>query len=146
MLAEGIPFLHCGVEFNRTKFGVENSYNASDEINMIRWNNVDIYEKNIKAVKDFIKIRKEFSCFKEINRKSIGNTIDAQIEGNVLTLTYAYEGELVVLLLNPSSKKQRVTLKADFRLYANTFGFTKSDDKTYNQISVPSFEFVMLIK
>ena len=146
LLAEGIPFLHCGVEFNRTKFGVENSYNASDEINMIRWNNIDIYEKNINAVKDFIKIRKEFTCFKEISRKSICNTIDAQIEGNVLSLTYAYEGELVVLLFNPSTKKQRIDLKGEYRLYANTFGLVKSDDKSYKQISVAPYEFLMLIK
>ena len=33
LLSQGIPFLHAGQEFLRTKNGVENSYNAPDSIN-----------------------------------------------------------------------------------------------------------------
>ena len=146
LLAEGVPFLHMGVEFNRTKFGVENSYNASDEINMIRWENIDKYEKNIKAVKDFIKIRKEFNCFKEYQRKTILNTVDARMFGSLLAIMYAFKGKIALLLFNPTNKKQKATLANEYKLYANINGLVNKDDKTYQNVSVNPYEFLMLIK
>ena len=44
----GIPFIHSGQEFLRTKGGDHNSYNKPDAVNMIRWRekaeNFDVYE------------------------------------------------------------------------------------------------------
>ena len=37
LTSQGIPFLHAGVEMNRTKKGEENSYNLPDSINQIDW-------------------------------------------------------------------------------------------------------------
>lgn len=37
LLSQGIPFLHGGQEFFRTKKGVENSYNVDDSINQFDW-------------------------------------------------------------------------------------------------------------
>ncbi len=36
-LSQGIPFLHAGEEFLRTKHGVENSYNSPDDVNGLDW-------------------------------------------------------------------------------------------------------------
>ena len=38
---QGIPFLHAGEEFMRTKHGEENSYKSPDSINSIDWNLLD---------------------------------------------------------------------------------------------------------
>ncbi|KAI0561912.1 Pullulanase Pul1 [Gracilaria domingensis] len=37
LTSQGIPFIQAGQEMCRTKFDDENSYESSDEINMIRW-------------------------------------------------------------------------------------------------------------
>lgn len=37
LTAQGIPFLHAGEEFCRTKHGEENSYNLGDKINALDW-------------------------------------------------------------------------------------------------------------
>jgi len=42
ILAQGIPFLHSGQEFFRTKKGIGNSYQSSDEINQLDWNQKSI--------------------------------------------------------------------------------------------------------
>ena len=53
LLSLGIPFIHAGQEFGRTKKLEENSYNLSDEINKVDWSlkveNKDLFEytKNI---------------------------------------------------------------------------------------------------
>lgn len=147
ILACGVPFLHMGSEFNRTKFLNENSYNAKDEINKIRWESVDTYENNVKAVKDFIKIRNTFECFKLHNRKEILNSIDGQVnEDNVLSITYASKQELVMIIFNPTNKKQKIDLESEYKLYANHTGILKNDDRVYTQVKLIPYSFVILVK
>ena len=47
LTSQGIPFLHAGSEFLRTKNGDENSYKSGDSVNMLDWNlktrNIDIF-------------------------------------------------------------------------------------------------------
>ena len=38
LLAQGIPFIHAGQEFQRSKDGDSNSYKSSDAINSMKWN------------------------------------------------------------------------------------------------------------
>ena len=58
MTAQGIPFIYAGEEYLREKFDangkrVENSYNAPDSVNKIRW---DVLEKaETAAVRDYYK-------------------------------------------------------------------------------------------
>ncbi len=64
ILSQGIPFIHAGQCFLRTKKGDENSYKSSDEINAIDW---DLKEKHIdlvNTVKDLIKLRKTYKVFR----------------------------------------------------------------------------------
>ena len=64
IFAQGIPFIHCGQEFFRTKKGIENSYNQSDEINAINWNDIVQHEKSIQLISDYIKIRKSHGALR----------------------------------------------------------------------------------
>jgi pullulanase len=64
LTSQGIPFLHAGSEFLRTKKRVENSYKSSDEINGIDWSqkvrNRDVFE----YIKALVRIRKEHPAFR----------------------------------------------------------------------------------
>ncbi|MCP3741099.1 type I pullulanase [Rossellomorea sp. BNER] len=64
LMANGIPFLHAGQEFFRTKKGVENSYNAPDDINQFDWEKRVIYHENIEYIKGLISIRKAHGAFR----------------------------------------------------------------------------------
>lgn len=147
MLAQGTPFLHAGMEFNRTKKGNGNSYNSGDKINMISWDSVDKYQDNIKAVKDFIKIRKTFKCFNLTDRKTILNSIDGQISNNcVLQITYATKDDFVLLVFNPTNCKQKISLNGDYKLYANQFGFVPESDMIFNTFKIQPYSFMMFTK
>jgi pullulanase len=63
LLSQGIPFLHAGQEFYRTKQGVENSYNSPDSINQLDWERKKIFEKDIDFIKGLIRIRKHHKAF-----------------------------------------------------------------------------------
>lgn len=59
LFSMGIPFLQLGQSFFRNKKGVANSYNAPDEVNMVRWHYLDDYNKMHQKTKKWIEIRKE---------------------------------------------------------------------------------------
>ena len=64
IFSQGIPFIHGGQEFFRTKFGVENSYRDSDEINAVDWNEVTRYKSEIDLIKGYFAIRKSHGAFR----------------------------------------------------------------------------------
>ncbi|WP_088067593.1 type I pullulanase [Gottfriedia luciferensis] len=64
LLSFGVPFLHSGQEFYRTKHGVENSYNSEDTINSIDWAKAEREVNSINIVRDLISIRKRFNCLR----------------------------------------------------------------------------------
>ena len=79
VLSIGIPFIHAGEEAMRSKKGIDNTYNASLDINGIDLLN-NQYKDIISALKYFINFRKEQSIYK-INDSDI---IDDLIEFDIL--------------------------------------------------------------
>ncbi|WP_209123916.1 type I pullulanase [Alkalihalobacillus sp. BA299] len=64
LTAQGIPFIHAGQEFFRTKYGVENSYNAPDSINAFDWDRKAKFIDNVDYVKGLIALRKRHPAFR----------------------------------------------------------------------------------
>lgn len=64
LLSQGVPFLHAGDEFSRTKNGVENSYNSPDAINQIDWSLIHKNTSLLQFVKKLITIRKKFNALR----------------------------------------------------------------------------------
>jgi pullulanase len=64
LLSQGIPFLHSGQEFYRTKQGVDNSYNAPDSINQIDWKRKSEHEDDVRYVQGLIQLRKSHRAFR----------------------------------------------------------------------------------
>ncbi|HHT7239881.1 type I pullulanase [Bacillus sp. JJ927] len=64
ILSQGIPFLHAGQEFYRTKQGNENSYNANDEINRLDWDQKEKEMETVNYIKGLIAVRKEHGAFR----------------------------------------------------------------------------------
>lgn len=54
----GIPFIHSGCEFKRTKNGQKNTYNKSRQLNAIKWNQILENKIIISTIKDLIARRK----------------------------------------------------------------------------------------
>ncbi|WP_078555547.1 type I pullulanase [Bacillus alkalicellulosilyticus] len=64
LTSQGIPFLHAGQEFYRTKEGVENSYCSPDSINQIDWDRKELHLSYVNYVKGLIKLRKDHPGFR----------------------------------------------------------------------------------
>ena len=64
LTSQGIPFIHAGGEFLRTKGGNENSYNAPDEVNQIDWNRKTEYIEVYDFMKNLIALRRSHPAFR----------------------------------------------------------------------------------
>jgi len=62
--SQGVPFLHAGEEFLRTKRLVENSFESPDSINWIDWGLKDVNRDMVEFYKGLIQLRKEHPAFK----------------------------------------------------------------------------------
>ncbi|MEN9745213.1 MAG: type I pullulanase [Bacteroidota bacterium] len=113
LTSQGIPFLHAGTEFLRSKKGVENSFNSSDEINKINWfdkaDNFDVYQ----YVRSLISMRKDHPAFRLTTQKEIAALIDFKQAENGL-IGYAINGKeagdewsKIFVVFNGSAKEQK---------------------------------------
>lgn len=71
LTSQGIPFLHAGMEFSRTKKGEENSYKSPDDINELDWDRKKTYEAQYLFIKSLIQLRKEHPAFRLPSNKLI---------------------------------------------------------------------------
>lgn len=127
LTSQGIPFLHAGVDFVRTKQGVENSYNSPDSINMIDWNRKEKYSEVFTYYKQLIQMRKDHPAFRMKSQKMIndnltfvnqeGNVIVYQLDGNPVNdrwgkILVAFNGDSTGFPLELPSGKWNVVLHA----------------------------------
>ena len=109
LISQGVPFIHAGQEFFRTKQGVENSYKDKDAINKFDYQRRDLYKKNVTAIKDLIEIRKEYPELRLDNQQDIKNKVHL-LEGlsDYHSITILIEGQeynLYVLVKNNTNIK-----------------------------------------
>ena len=64
LTAQGIPFIHSGQEFGRSKNFHHNSYNASDTINMLDWSLKTKNNKQFELYRDLITLRSQHRIFR----------------------------------------------------------------------------------
>ncbi|MCJ8014340.1 type I pullulanase [Paenibacillus sp. KQZ6P-2] len=64
LTSQGIPFIHAGQEFMRTKNGVENSYKSPDEVNWLDWERCSAHLEDVRYMQQLIRLRKEHPAFR----------------------------------------------------------------------------------
>ena len=110
LTSQGIPFLHAGAEFLRTKQGEENSYKSGDAINAMDWERKTTHKKINQYFQGLIKLRKTHPVFRlgnaELVQKNLvflpnlqENVVGYQISGNATT--DRWKNAMVVHNANP---------------------------------------------
>lgn len=75
LLAQGVPFIHSGQEFYRSKRGQTNTYNAGDSINALDWSLRDRRHEAVEYFCFLIKLRKNNPCFRYNNYDQIKENV-----------------------------------------------------------------------
>lgn len=111
LLAQGIPFLHSGQEFFRTKQGEGNSYQSPDSINQLDWNRKSQFKENVDYIKGLIQIRKEYPCFRLRTAAEIRNQLSRlPLPSPILGCSFQQGDSVVILITNPSLTPHKVSI------------------------------------
>ncbi|MCA9311002.1 MAG: hypothetical protein KDA21_07340 [Phycisphaerales bacterium] len=71
MTCPGIPFIHAGQEFDRSKDGHDNTYNLGDEINNIAWAAKDQRHRLFAFYQRVIRMRLDHPIFRRATREDV---------------------------------------------------------------------------
>lgn len=75
ILSQGVPFIHSGQEFFRTKNGLQNTYNAGDQVNALDWYRKDCEIDTVEFLQFLIHLRKNNPCFRYDNYDMIHKNV-----------------------------------------------------------------------
>ena len=64
LTAQGVPFLHAGVEMHRSKGGHHDSYRSPDEVNQIEWGRKAEYLDLFRFTQNCIELRRQHPAFR----------------------------------------------------------------------------------
>lgn len=157
LTSQGVPFIHSGAEFLRTKKGEENSYNLGDSINMIDWSlkktNRDVFE----YYRDLIALRKAHPAFRMKTAREIRKNLkfyeDLKLPIHAPCIGYVIDGEntgdswkKIVVLINPEKKKRKFVLPGgSFKVVMGRDPVVRSGGKAVSgKVDVPPISLMIL--
>lgn len=170
MTSQGIPFIHAGEEMLREKIEAddsrcENSYNASDAVNSIKWDKLlnETYAKNSEYYQGLIAFRKAHPALSLSTSAGVGskvvkiNTenrlvsfrIDGGVNQSVGEDGLENEAESIFLIFNANNDAKTVDLpEGSWRVYINATnaGTTPLSDAISGTVEVPAISAMVLVK
>lgn len=166
LTSQGVAFIHAGQEYGRTKqwlsstkpkrefaegegfehpYFIENSYDASDAINMFDWDKVEesgIHKNTMEYTSGLISLRKSTDAFRLGDEALVSNNVSLiqskDIKEEDLFIGYranATTGESFFVFVNADSSERTVSLKTDL---TEGLVLVDSDEAGTNEVSMIS--------
>lgn len=82
--SKGIPFIQAGEEFARTKYGDENSYKSSPDVNKLDWKRRKEYNELVEYYKGLRALRHKFSGLHDNSMEGLHNICFHEAEEDVV--------------------------------------------------------------
>ncbi len=117
LTSQGIPFLHAGVEFCRTKGGHGNSYKSPDSVNQLDWDRKEKFTDVFDYYKNLIRLRKGHPAFRMEHATQVQEHIRFCTEYKMGIVGYCIDGSAlgdpwksITLIFNGNRKEVVVPL------------------------------------
>lgn len=150
LTSQGIPFLHAGQEFMRTKYGDHNSYKSPDSINQMDWLRRATFNNEVDYMKGLIELRKKYSAFRMTSAEQIKTHVSF-IDAPKNTVAYIIEGnkhEYFTVAHNANREAVEITLPSKGPWKVLVDGKQAGSKLLYvvhdNKIKVPALSSIVL--
>lgn len=141
LISQGIPFIHSGQEFYRTKHGVENSYNSPDDINQLDWNRAISYFDEIQEIAQFIQFRKNYAHLFQLSSNELSEAISFYwLNDTVLCYSLKHLDTHISFIINFSFSTYTYAKEKPFTLHA----VSKNSEETITSIDVPGQSIIVI--
>jgi pullulanase len=127
LTAQGVPFIHAGDEFLRSKNGVSNSYNDNDpRVNPVNWSLKAQHREVFDFYKGLIALRKAHPAFRMAEKIAVDQALD--LATNVPENVIAYvikdhangdDWKNILVIYNGTGQPQELKVAGDWSIVAN---------------------------
>ncbi|WDV46611.1 type I pullulanase [Clostridiaceae bacterium M8S5] len=154
LTSQGVPFIHAGQEFLRTKYGDENSYKSSDDINKLDWQRKYDNMDTVEYFKGLIKMRKSHPAFRMATANDIRQNLSF-VESPANTVAYTLKANAngdewneIFVAFNANREDIQITLPAE-KTWAVVVNKEKAGVKTLetikgNKVIVPALSTIVM--
>ena len=110
LISQGMVFIQSGQEFFRTKDGIDNTYNISDDINQLDWTRALRYHVHTQFISELIQFRKNYPILSQKSYYSIEETCSFYwLSEYVLRYEVRSETEKLQFIINFSTQDYSFT-------------------------------------
>ncbi|CAB4611494.1 unannotated protein [freshwater metagenome] len=150
LLSQGLPFIHAGQEFERTKGGDDNSYQSSDATNSLKYKQRVTYATTLNYFKGLISLRKAHPAFRMATTSDVKKNLSF-LNTSQTVIAYKLNGAgvgdkwgTIVVIHNAGKSTASVTMpggKATWKVVVNgdkAGVATLATLKSITKVSVPA--------
>lgn len=150
IFAPGIPFIHAGQEFFRTKYGHGNTYNLGDMINQMDWNRRVHFDKEIQFFKQCVALRKKYPVFTATNNEDLKAIHVCQTDDAHFTVIYFDKQAEIIIMYNPTERQinAKIPRLGVYHLYLTNQNINEVNKENTISVHYPlqAYEMCVLIK
>ena len=156
LTSQGVPFLHAGVEFCRTKNGNGNSYKSPDSVNQLDWNRKSEYSDVFVYFQQLIGLRKNHPAFRISNAEGIRRNLSFCTEYSIGVVSYCINGDAcgdtwqkIVLVFNGNSEPATIKLpEGEYTVIAKGGEIRENgyEEEVSGEIAVEGISMLMLVE
>jgi pullulanase len=127
LTSQGVPFIHAGDEFLRSKNGVSNSYNDNDPlVNPINWSLKAAHQDVFDFYRGLIALRKAHPAFRMTDKAAVDAALDfeADVPANVVAYQLKNNAngdrwKIILVIFNGSAQGRDLKVAGNWIVVAN---------------------------
>ncbi|MDP3130043.1 MAG: type I pullulanase [Bacillota bacterium] len=116
LFAQGMPFIHSGQEFFRTKNEDENSFESGDGVNHIDWSRLDQFSAAVTFFRACVAIRRNHACFRLKASSELLQNAEVIALKSQSILYSLNDGANLLIVFKPLSDPETVVIPGSYRL------------------------------
>ncbi len=151
LLSQGVPFIHAGQEWFRTKQGDGNSYLSGDQVNQLDWHQRETETDYIRFVQSLIALRKRYGVFRFSSKQEIQRRLHIlDTPHPVFGFSLLGDREDFSIYINPGVQQHDLTLASTGRwqlMVTNSSEREKTGQEINGEfMSIHPYEFIVIKK
>ena len=153
LLAQGVPFLHAGQDFLRSKplgdgHYDHNSYNSPDSVNAIKWDTLAKNRRETEYCRGLIKFRKAHPILRMHSFEEIKNAAEVLSSADGTIALRLRGGDDMLILVNPIPRAKMFILPdGEWHLHISDISCSETPMATYCEgVIVPPISVMVMIR
>ena len=146
LLSQGVPFIHAGQEFYRTKGLEDNTYNLPDSLNQLDWSSLSKCQEEIAFLEELIAYRKSQPLLRLKKGQEIRDYCDVKwLSDHHLIYTIEKDREKITILVNIGDQEQTYQHSSDSQLlFAYPHANLQAPIPKGKELSIPAHSWLLL--